>query len=154
MRIIVALCALLSPLGSEGAGPPPAPYTAVQIDRFTTAPGVTLPADYQNALVDDIAREVSVLFQTVIIVRPGEPTPYGRAPLRISGVIAYFRPENPEKRAIIGFGSGSGAVEAQVVFRDAAGGHLLFVRGFRTSAGGLARKIAKFCNSSHLIASN
>ena len=155
MRIIIALCALafLFVPYVDAAGPP-MPYTTVQIDRFTAAAGVALPADYQNALVDDIAREVSVIFQTVMIVRPGEAVPYGLAPLRISGVIAYFKPENREKRVIVGFGAGASVVEAQVVFRDSSSGRLLFVREFRTGPDALARKIAKFCNSSHLIASN
>ena len=98
----------------SAAGPPPTPFTAVEIDRFVAAAGVAFPADYQSALVEDIAREVSLAFPSVIIVRQGEALPFGHAVLRISGTVIEFKPGNRAKRQLIGMGAGATVVETQV----------------------------------------
>jgi hypothetical protein len=148
------------------AGPAaPAPYTAVEVDRFVAAPGVAFPTDYQNALAEDIAREISLAFQTVIILRQGQGAPYDHAVLRISGVVTRFKPGNKAKRTLIGFGAGATVVETKVWFIDDATGQVLLNREVKgttwaanrdsESAGdSLAKKIVKFCNSAHLLESN
>jgi hypothetical protein len=153
--------------GLPAAGQAPAPYMAVEIDKFVAAPGVAFPTDYQSALVEDIAHEVSLAFETVIITRQGDAAPYGHAVLRISGTVTDFKPGNRRKRQVIGLGAGATVVEAQVKFSDAATGRVLQNRqvkgvtwtgiagGDSKSAGeSLARKIAKYCNSARLIESN
>jgi hypothetical protein len=165
---ITALTAILCVSAClSAAEPPPAPYAAVEIDRFVAAAGVAFPADYQSALVEDIAREVSLAFPSVIIVRQGEALPFGHAVLRISGTVIEFKPGNRAKRQLIGMGAGATIVEAQVWFLDAATGQVLVSRGAKgvTRSGisggdsqgavdGLAKKIAKFCNANHLVESN
>jgi hypothetical protein len=165
---ITALTAILCVSSYLSAAEPlPAPYTAVEIDRFVAAAGVEFPADYQSALVEDIAREVSLAFPSVIIVRQGEALPSGHAVLRISGTVIEFKPGNRAKRQLIGMGAGATVVEALVWFLDAATGQVLLSRGAkgvtrggiaggdsRGAADGLAKKIAKFCNASHLVESN
>ena len=155
--IIAIFCA--TSLGLHAARQPPAPYTAVEVDRFTAAPGVAFPFEYRSALADDIAREISLAFPSVIIVRQGEASPDGHAPLRITGVVTKFKPS-------IGLGAGSSGVRAQVEFSDAATGQVLLRRELSgvtwiALAGGstrppgdsLTRKIAKLCNSARLVAS-
>jgi hypothetical protein len=161
MKMIVLLCSVLS------AGPLPPLYTAVEVDPFVAQPGVDFPADYQSALAGDIAREISLAFKTVIIVRPGQAVPDGHALLRISGVVTRFKPGSREKRYLIGFGAGATVVEAQVWFTDGTTRRVVLGRQVRgitwTGAGGgdsqsagtsLARKIQKICNSSRLVESN
>jgi hypothetical protein len=165
---LTALTAILclSPCRAA-AGPHPTSYGAVEIDRFVAAAGVAFPADYQSALVEDIAREVSLAFPSVIIVRQGEALPSGQAVLRISGTVIEFKPGNRAKRQFIGLGAGATVVETQVWFLDAATGQVLLSRGAKgiTRSGlaggdsqgavdGLAKKIAKFCNANHLVESN
>jgi hypothetical protein len=151
----------------SAAAPPPTPYSAVEIDRFVAAAGVAFPTDYQSALVEDIAREVSLAFPSVMIVREGEAPPSGHAVLRISGTVIEFKPGNRAKRQLIGMGAGATVVETQVWFLDATSGQVLLSRGAKgiTRSGiaggdsqgavdGLAKKIAKFCNANHLVESN
>ena len=163
MKTIVALCSVLC--AGLNAAHLPAPYSAVEVDRFVPQGGVAFPADYQNALADDTAREISLAFPTVLIVRQGQPAPYGHALLRISGVVSRFKPGSGAKKLWLGLGSGSGFLDAQVWFIDGTTGQVLFnrqVKGItRVSEGGdfqaadtVARKIAKFCNSTHLVESN
>jgi hypothetical protein len=125
-----------------------APYTAVKVDPFVAAPGVVFPADYQSALAEDIAREISLAFQTVIILRQGQEASVGHAVLRISGVVTRFNRR----------GSGATIVQGEVWFIDDATGQVLLnreVKGLTQSAGNsLAKKIVKFCNSAHLVESN
>jgi hypothetical protein len=149
MKMVLALCSLLC-----AAGPLPPLYTAVEVDPFVAQPGVDLPAGYQSALAEDIAREISVEFKTVIIVRPGEPVPDGHALLRISGAVTRFKPGSPEKRYLIGFGAGATAVEAQVWFTDGTTRRVLLGRLVRGTGTSLARKIEKICNAEHLVESN
>jgi Domain of unknown function (DUF4410) len=165
---IAALTAILyASSGLFAAGPPPTPYTAVEVDRFVAAAGVTFPADYQSALVEDIARDVSLAFPSVIIVRQGDALPSGKAVLRISGTVIEFKPGNRTKRQLIGMGAGATVVETLVWFLDAATGQVLLSRGAKGvtrsgiaggdslgAADGLAKKIAKFCNANHLVESN
>jgi hypothetical protein len=159
----LAIAAALCVLGASLAAAPPGPYTAVEVDPFPAARGVTFPSQDQTALVDDIAREVSVEYPTVVILRLGDPA-NGLAVLRISGVVTEFNPGNGTKRALFGFGGVS--LRAQVSFQDAGSGRLLFQREFAGSAppggdGGdsrgaddrLAKKIAKICSAAHMIAS-
>jgi hypothetical protein len=155
--LISLLCA--TSFGLHAARQPPAPYTAVEVDRFAAAPGVAFPFEYRSALADDIAREISLAFPTVIIVRQGQASPEGRTPLRITGVVTKFKPS-------IGLGAGSIGVRAQVEFSDASTGQVLFDRELsgvtwiavaggstRPSGDSVARKIAKLCNSARLVAS-
>ncbi len=156
--VIIAIFSTVG-FGLHAARQPAAPYTAVEVDRFTTAPGVAFPFENRSALADDIAREISLAFPTVIIVRQGEASPEGHTPLRITGIVTKFKPS-------IGFAAGSSAVKAQVAFADAATGQVLLRRELsgltwialagastRTAGDSLARKIAKLCNSARLIAS-
>ena len=165
---IVSLMAVLSAVsGVHAAKPLPPLYTAVEVDRFVGQPGVAFPADYQNALAEEIAREISLAFKTVIIVRQGESVPDGHALLRISGVVTRFKPGSREKRYLIGFGAGATVVEAQVWFTDGTTGRVVLGRqvkgttwmgvggGDSQNAGtSLARKIEKICNMEHLVESN
>lgn len=159
------LCLLASSLNA--ARQPGVPYTAIEVDPFTAEPGVVFPADYRSALVDDIARETSLAFKTVIILRRGQAPPDGYRVLRITGEVTRFKPGNRAKRYLIGFGAGATVVHAEVQFTDAATGQVLVRRemagvtwtgiagGDSKGAGeSLARKIAKLCNSAHLIESN
>jgi hypothetical protein len=145
----------------------PAPYTAVEVDRLVAVPGVAFPTDYQGALADDMAREISLAFPAVIIVRQGDPAPYGHALLRVSGLVTRFQPGNRMKRNLIGLGAGATVVETQVWFIDAATGQVLLNRQIKgvtwTGIGGgdsksagdsVAKKLTKFCNAAHLVASN
>jgi hypothetical protein len=157
---ILALTILLCDLNA--ARRRPVPYSAVEVDKFVAAPGVDFPPDYQSALADDLAREISLAFPTVVIVHPGEATPDGHALFRISGVVARFNPGNPVKQHLIGFGAGGSVVQAQVWFIDAATGQVLLNRQLKGSIAvpgngvgdSLARKIAKFCNAGRLAESN
>jgi hypothetical protein len=166
MKTIVALCFLLC-AGQQAAKPLPPLYTAVEVDRFVGQPGVAFPTDYQSALAEEIARQISLRFQTVIIVRQGDAVPEGHALLRISGVVTRFQPGSREKRFLIGFGAGATVVEAQVWFTDGTTGRVVLGRqvkgttwmgvggGDSQSAGtSLARKIEKICNTEHLVESN
>jgi hypothetical protein len=151
----------------HAARPAPAPYAAVEVDRFVPERGITFPADYQGALVDDIARDISVEFPTVIIVRQGDPRPYGPAVLRISGTVIEFNPGNTAKRGLFGFGAGAPVVRAQVRLSDAVRGEVLLDReikgtvwtgtagtGSQGAGDSLAKKIVKVCNAAHLIESH
>ena len=160
---IAMLCALAA--GLPAAGPPPPVYSAVEVDRFVPRPGMAFPADYQNALADDTAREISLAFPTVLIVRQGQPAPYGHALLRISGVVSRFKPGGGAKRLWLGLGAGTAFLEAQICFIDGSTGQVLFNRQFKgilriipggdsQTADSVARKIAKLCNTSHLVESN
>jgi Domain of unknown function (DUF4410) len=163
--LTILLCIAIS--GLNAAQPLPAPYTAVEVDRFVAAPGVDFPLDYQSALAEDLAREISLLFQTALIVHPGDTVPYGQALMRISGVITRFKPGSQMKRQLIGFGAGATVVEARVWFIDAATGEVLLNRSVkgvtwtgvaggdsRNAGNSLARKIAKLCNAGRLVESN
>jgi Domain of unknown function (DUF4410) len=158
-----ALFALVIPLN---AASPPQPYTAVQIDRFVPAAGIAFPFEYRTALVENIAREMSVEFPTVIIVRQDSPAPAGQPLLRVSAVITEFKPGNRAKRVLIGFGAGATVVRALVRFTDASSGQLFLDRELKgttfmdtsandaqAAADSLARKIVKLCNTGHLVAS-
>lgn len=166
---VLTLTAILCATGAglNAAGPPPPLYTAVEIDRFVPDRGVAFPADYQTALVEDIAREITLAFETVIVVRQGETAPYGHGALRITGTVTRFKPGNRAKRYLIGLGAGATVVEAQVSLSDAATGQVFLNRKLKGMAmtglaGGdsqgagdsLARKIVKSCNSAHLVESN
>jgi hypothetical protein len=155
--------ALMIPLN---AASPPQPYSAVQIDRFVPAAGVAFPFEYRTALVENIAREMSVEFPTVMIVRQDSPPPSGQPLLRVSGVITEFKPGNRAKRVLIGFGVGATVVRVFVRFTDASSGQLFLDRELKgttfmdasaddsqAAADSLARKIVKLCNTGHLVAS-
>lgn len=167
MRIFLILGALACVASSlYAAHQPEGPYTAIEVDPFTPIPGVAFPADYQTGLADDIAREASLQFRTAIIVRLGQEPPVSYRVLRIAGVVTRFKPGNRAKRYLIGFGAGATVVEAEVELIDAGTGQVLLrremkgvtwtgVAGGDSKAAGesLARKIAKLCNSAHLIES-
>jgi Domain of unknown function (DUF4410) len=139
----------------------PAPYSTVEIDPFLPAPNVDFPREYQSALVDDIARELSVEFPTLMILRPGDSAP-GERLLRISGTVTAFKPGSRTKRSLIGFGAGAAIVSAQVVFQDAAGRRPLSIREMTGSSGmtgvdsqeaseSLSKKIAQLCKAAHWL---
>lgn len=145
---------ILTLLGALGlvlslAAQTPARYSAVEIDPFVAAPQVHFPREYQSALLDDIAREVSVEFPTLMILRQGDRAP-GQPALRISGTITDFKPGSKTKRALIGFGAGAAVLRATVIFQDAAGGRTLQERDLTGSTGltgidsqGAAQSLAK-----------
>jgi len=155
MKPIAALGALLCILGAgrKASAQPSAPYSAVEVDRFVADRNVAFPPHEQSALVDDIAREVSLIFEAVIILRQGDAAPSGQAVLRISGTVVQSKPENRTKRSLLGFGGGA-VVEALVNFSDASTGRVLLSREINGGSGSLAKKIAKLCNSAQLVASN
>jgi len=145
----------------------PAPYTAVEVDPFVADRGSAFPADYQSALVEDIAREISLTFPTVIILRASDGFPYGHTLLRISGTVTRFKPGDRLKRSMIGFGAGATVVQAQVRFSDATTHQVIMIRqvegitwtgiaGGDSQAAGesLARKLAKLCSAAHLVEAN
>jgi hypothetical protein len=132
----------------------PAPYSAVEVDPFVADQGVSLPADYQRAFVENVAREISLAFETVIIVRQGDAPPFGHAVLRISGTVIRFQPANPVKRSLIGFGAGGTTLQARVRFADASTGQVLLIREVKGASESVAKKIMKFCTTSHWLESN
>jgi len=165
--LFVVLTASLFAASGLHAADAHTPYTAVEIDKFVAAQDVAFPVDYRSALVEDIAREVSLALPTVIVVRQGETVPFGRQVLRISGTVTKFKPGNRAKRQLIGLGAGATVVEAQIMLTDAATGQVLLSRAAKgvtwtgiaggdskSAADSLARKIAKFCNANHLVESN
>jgi Domain of unknown function (DUF4410) len=162
-RTFALLAMLLVSVRGPSAAAQPGPYSAIEVDRFVPAPTVAFPADYQSALVDDLAREASLKFQSIIL-REGQSAPSGYVVLRISGRVTRFKPGNKTKRYLIGFGAGATVVEAQVSFTDAGTGKVLLTRTVKGVtwtglAGGdsksadesLARKIVKLCNAAHLM---
>ncbi len=142
---------LLSTLAAGFAAGAP-PYSAVEVDPFALANGVTVPANYQTALADSVARELSVEFSTLIILHPAETAPDGRAVLRISGTVLQFRPPGGAKR-LFSFGAGESAVTA-VRFADAETGHVLAIREFQSSAATIGRRIAHVCRDEHFLDNN
>ena len=169
IALVVIICASVSRPAAAAQSPAryTLPYTAIEVDIFVADHGVAFPADYQSALVENIAREASIAYQTVIILSEGDPTPNGHAVLRISGTVTRFKPGNRAKRYLIGFGAGATVIEAQVRFADAATGQVLMIRKVQGTtwtgiAGGdsqgaddsLAKKIVKLCNAAHLVGSN
>jgi hypothetical protein len=131
----------------------PAPYSAVEVDPFAVDQGIALPPDYQSALMESIAREISLAFETVIIVRQGDPPPFGHAVLRISGTVIGFQPANPVKRSLIGFGAGGAMLRVRVRFADASTGQVLLVREVKGATESVAKKIVKFSITSHWLES-
>ena len=145
----------------------PASYTAVEVDLFSADRNIAFPADYQMTLEDDIAREISVAFPALIILRQGDPIPDGQRILRISGTVVRFKPGNRAKRYFIGFGAGATVVKAQVRFGDTGTRQVVMIREVegitwtgvaggdsQAAANSLAKKIAKLLNAEHLVASN
>lgn len=139
----------------------PAPYSAVEIDPFLPAPNVDFPRQYRSALVDDIARELSVEFPTVLILRQGDRAP-GEPVLRISGTITEFNPGSRTKHRLLGLGFGASTLRADVSFQDATGGKTLQERDLSGSTGlssvdsqgasdSLAKKIAKICKTARWL---
>jgi hypothetical protein len=137
------------------------------VDAFAADPGVSFPAEYQNAITDQIARELSVEFPTVMILRQGDQPSDPRAVLRVSGAVSEFSPGNRTKRILIGFGAGATVVRARIWFTEAATGKTLAKRDLSgiiwtgtgggdssAAAGSLARKIAKVCRSLNLVESH
>jgi hypothetical protein len=163
---LLALVAIICTAGPSPSAKPQrrAPYTAIEVDRFVAERGVPFPSDYQIALVEDIAREASLAFVTIIIMREGEAAPAGQTVLRISGTVTRFQPGNKAKRYLIGFGAGATIVQAQVKLTDADTGQVLLNReakgvtwtglagGDSQGAGeSLARKIAKLVKGANLV---
>ncbi len=146
---------------ASGPAQTPAPYSAVEIDPFTPAPHVDFSREYQSALVDDIARELSVEFPTVMILRQGDTAP-GEPVLRILGTVTEFKPGNRTKHLLFGFGAGASVVRAEVSFQSANGGQTLQERDLTGSTGlggadsqgaseSLAKKIAKICKAARWL---
>jgi Domain of unknown function (DUF4410) len=158
----VALAAVIyaAVFGPSAAGKSPAPYSAVEVDPFVADRGVAFPVDYQKALVEDIAREISVVFKTAIILREGDAVPFGHAVLRISGTVVRYKTGNGAKKSLLGFGAGGTTVQAQVRFADASTGQVLLIRevkgGIDSQGAGdsIARKIAKLCDANHFVESH
>lgn len=128
-------------------------FTAVEVDPFAVDKSVALPAGYQTALADEIARELSVEFSTILILRQGEPAPDGQRVLRISGTVVQFKPTNNARKLLTGFGGGA-VVAAGVRFDDVATKRVVGVREFQVAPDSLGKKIAQFCRKEHLLDSN
>lgn len=157
-NVAFAIVALAAVFGYTTAfGQSPAPYSAIEVDPFVADRGVTFPLDYQKALVEDIAREASVVFKTAIILRQGDATPFGHAVLRISGTIIRFGMS--AKGLLPGFGSNTINVRAQVRFADASSGQVLLIRQVkgtidpRKAGDSFARQIAKLCDENGFVQS-
>ncbi len=145
VRIFALAAVIFAAVPGLNAAPPPVPYAAVEVDRFVAAPGVAFPTDYQAALAENIAREISLAFQTVIIVRAGDAALQGRALLRISGVVTRFKP----------FGPDTAILRAKVWFIDSTTGQVLLNREIKgVSSENMAKKIVKLCNAARLAESN
>ena len=142
----------------------PRPYTAVQVYPFMAGSGIAFPADYQAALMEDIAREISLAFPAILIVRQGAPAPTAQRLLRIMGIVTRFKPGNRAKRYLIGMGAGATVVKANVIFADAGSGRTLLTReaqgttwtgigggDSKSAADSLAKTIAKVCKSAHFL---
>jgi hypothetical protein len=155
---LAAVCAAV--FATSAAGQSTAPYSAVEVDPFVADQGVVFPADYQNALVENIARETSVVFNTAVILREGDAVPFGHAVLRISGTVVKFKPGNGAKRSLPGFGAGGTVVQAEVRFADASTGQVLLIRevkGHIDSQGAgesIGRKIARLCDANRFVESH
>jgi hypothetical protein len=126
-------------------------YSAIEVDKFAAARGVTFPAEHQTALVDEIAREASVAFITVIILHEGETVPDGYTALRLTGLVTRFKPGDTANRYWIGFGIGTTALQAQVIFSDAANRQVLLTRAVRGTGESLGKKIVKILKTYHLV---
>jgi hypothetical protein len=127
--MIVRTIALAVLVSAAAAAQSPAPYSAVEVDPFL--------ADRGSALVEDIAREISVVFKTVIILRQGDAVPFGHAVLRISGTVVRFKLANK--------------FQVQVRFADASTGQVLLIRKLQGASKSIGRKIAKLCAAHHFI---
>lgn len=156
MRLLFAVLFLTSlaiaqqPLGA---------YGAVEVMKFAVQPGIAFSPDRQATLADDIAREISLRFPGIVILRPGVPPPTGYRELRITGLVTNFKAGNAPMRYIVGFGAGSPMVAAQVQWADASTGKVLLKRNLKgvtlekadaispVSGESLATKIAKSCNA-------
>jgi len=162
---VLSLIAILFTTGAglHAAERPLSPYSTVLVDRFAATHDIPFPADYQNALAENIAREISLAFPTVIMAPPGDLAP-DRAALRVSGLVTRFQPGSKIKRYLIGFGAGATIVKAQVWFSDAATGQIFLnreVSGITWTARGdsqgaadsFARKVVKLVKANRLIES-
>ncbi len=153
----IRIVALAVVIYANALGQSPAPYSAIEVDPFVADLSVGFPPDYQKALVEDIAREASVLFKTAIILRQGDAPPFGHAVLRISGTVMRFR--SNAKGLLPGFGSSGISVRAQVRFADASSGQVLLIRQVKGTidpkgAGdSFARQIAKLCDENRFLQS-
>lgn len=127
-------------------------FTAVEVDPFAVDKSIALPAAYPTALAASIARELSVEFSTILILRQGEPAPDGQRVLRISGTVVQFRPANSAKKLLTGFGGA--VVAAGVRFDDVATKRVVGIREFQVAPDSLGKKIALFCRKEHLFDSN
>jgi len=150
--VALAVVIYAAVLASAAPAEPP-PYSAVEVDPFAVVQDVALPPDYQTALPENIAREITLAYETVIIVRPGDPPPFGHAVLRISGTVIRFQPANPAKRSLIGFHAGAAMLQARVRFADASTGQVLLIREVKGASESVAKKIVKFCITSHWLES-
>ena len=160
LAAVIFTALFFTPLfGFSAAGQSPAPYSAVEVDPFVADRTVAFPVDYQKALVEDIARETSVIFKTAILLREGDATPFGHAVLRISGTVIRFKPGSNVKRSLLDFSAGATIVQAQVRFADASSGQVLLIRevkgGINSQGAGesIGRKIAKLCDANHFVES-
>lgn len=166
MKVLLSaavLCVLV--VGLKADRPPLVPYNAIEVDPFGANPGVGLPPAYETAIADDIARQASIEYRTIMVLHQGDPPPTGARVLRVTGRVTRFTPGNRTKRLLVPF-AGTASIEAIVQFTDATTGQLLFNGEFKGAAsagaqnGGesasdsLAKKIVKLCNAAHLIASN
>jgi hypothetical protein len=155
----IRILALAGVIYATALGQSPAPYSAIEVDPFVADLGVGFPTDYQKALVEDIAREASIVFKTAIILRQGDSPPFGHAVLRISGTVIRFKSGLSAKGLLPGFGSSGISVRAQVRFADASSGQVLLIRQVKGTidpkgAGdSLARQIAKLCNEKRFLQS-
>jgi hypothetical protein len=155
----IRILALAGVICATAAGQSPAPYSAIEVDPFVSDLGVAFPTNYQKELVEDIARESSVLFRTAIILRAGDAPPFGHAVLRISGTVRRFASGPSAKGLLPGFGSSGISVRAQVRFADASSGQVLLIRQVKGTmdpkgAGdSLARQIAKLCDENRFLQS-
>ena len=153
----IGTIALAAVFYATAVGQSPAPYSAIEVDPFTADGGVGFPTDYQKALVEDIAREASIVFKTAIILRQGDAAPFGHAVLRISGTVIRFRPAN--RGLLPGFSSSGISVRAQVRFADASSGQVLLIRQVKgtmdpkAAGDSFARQIAKLCDENRFLQS-
>ncbi len=115
--ILAASAAMICVAGDTGKDKK---YEYVQIQRFELEPGVDLPADYQIAMVEDIAKQFEGTKKVKRVLRQGEAVPDGAAALRVTGVVTKYSKGSQATRYLVGFGAGATVVAAQVKFTDTA----------------------------------
>lgn len=123
----------------------------IEITAFEAAKGVDLPPDFQAALLDELAKQLTESKKFAKVLRPGEAPADPAAPrLKLTGIVTNVEEGSRAARALVGFGAGSAHMAAHVKFIDAASGEVKFesdtrgrLLGTWSVGGGDAIKVAR-----------